>query len=49
MQWVLFGNKVCDITEFNHPGGNYIKSLIIGREVSRYVYGAYGPEEDLKI
>ena len=32
------------MNDFYHPGGNYIISNVLGREISRFLYGAYGLE-----
>jgi Cytochrome b5-like Heme/Steroid binding domain len=44
--WVIFNNKVYDVTNFAHPGGAYIFEHVKGRDVSRFLYGGYGLELD---
>ena len=34
-------NRIYDLTYFEHPGGNFIISAIRGREVGRFLFGAY--------
>lgn len=45
IKWVIFGNRVCDLTNFIHPGGNLIIDKVIGREISRYIYGGHKAEK----
>ena len=45
IHWCIFGNYVYDISEFVHPGGQYIMQKIYGREVGRFMYGSYHLEE----
>jgi cytochrome b involved in lipid metabolism len=40
----MYGNRVFDITGWVHPGGNYILAEVVGREVSRFLHGAYSLE-----
>lgn len=44
IKWVIVDNSVYDLSEFVHPGGNFIIQNCIGREVGRFFYGAYGLE-----
>jgi len=44
MKWAMLDNKVFEFKNFNHPGGNFMMDKIIGREVGRFLYGAYGLE-----
>ena len=42
INWVIIDDNIYDVTNFNHPGGNYLIQLSKGKEISRYFYGAYG-------
>lgn len=44
LKWVIFNNDVIDITKLTHPGGQFIWEDVAGREISRFIYGAYGLE-----
>lgn len=44
---MLFNNQIVDLTGLTHPGGQYIWNEVYGREVSRFIYGAYGLETSL--
>ncbi|CAD8125991.1 unnamed protein product [Paramecium sonneborni] len=44
--WVMFNNEIIDLTEFVHPGGQYIWNKIKGREVSRFIFGGCGLEDE---
>lgn len=44
MDWVIVNSEVYDLSNYIHPGGNFIIQNVIGREVSRFFYGAYGLE-----
>ena len=39
MDWVMYGNKVYDVTGWIHPGGSFILNQVIGREISRFIHG----------
>ncbi|EGR28419.1 hypothetical protein IMG5_176050, partial [Ichthyophthirius multifiliis] len=41
---VLYDNKIYDIAKVNHPGGNFLMMQIKGREIGRFMYGAFGLE-----
>lgn len=43
--WVTFNEKIINLTGLTHPGGNFIWEAVKGREVSRFIYGAYGLEK----
>jgi hypothetical protein len=43
-RWVIYGNRVYDVTNWIHPGGNFILGQVTGREISRFLHGAYGLE-----
>lgn len=43
-EYVIFKDKLYDVSGITHPGGNYIISHVIGEEISRYLYGAYSYE-----
>lgn len=45
--WCIFNNTVIDLTGMTHPGGNFIWKSVKGREISRFLYGAYGLENTL--
>ena len=42
--YVIFRNKVYDMNNFFHPGGNHIITNTLGREISRFLYGAFSLE-----
>jgi hypothetical protein len=42
--WVTLDDTLYVINEFFHPGGNFILEAVKGREVGRFIYGAYGLE-----
>lgn len=44
LKWSILDNKVFEIKNFTHPGGNFIFDYIHGREIGRFMYGAYGIE-----
>ncbi len=44
IKWVQLGNGIYDLTDWVHPGGNFIIEACIGREVGRYFYGNYSLE-----
>ena len=44
IKWVQLGNGVYDLSNWVHPGGNFIIEACIGREVGRYFYGNYALE-----
>jgi len=39
MKYVQFKNMVCDVDGFLHPGGNSLLQDVLGRDVSKYIYG----------
>lgn len=39
--WCMLGNSVYDITDFDHPGGNWITESCRGRDVGRFMFGGY--------
>jgi hypothetical protein len=41
---VQFKNRIYDLTNFNHPGGNHILQAVNFKEVSRYLIGINGLE-----
>ncbi|CAD8078937.1 unnamed protein product [Paramecium sonneborni] len=44
IKWVLLNQDVYDLTDYQHPGGNFIISNVNGQEISRYFYGAFALE-----
>lgn len=44
--YVLYGNRVVNVTGFMHPGGNYILSAVNGRDIDRCFFGGYALEGD---
>jgi cytochrome b involved in lipid metabolism len=44
IHWCLMGNSIYDITNFKHPGGQYIVNQIYGRDVGRFIFGCYSLE-----
>ena len=47
-KWALYGNRILDLENWAHPGGNFIIQQIIGREVSRFLLGSYPLESHVK-
>ena len=43
---VMFLNRVYDLSDFTHPGGQYIWQFSKWREISRYLVGALGHPKD---
>jgi len=41
INYVLYNDGAYDISNINHPGGRFIFERINGREVSRFLFGAY--------
>ena len=44
VKWVLYGNSIVDMSNFLHPGGNFIMEEVWGREISRFLNGSYALE-----
>jgi len=44
MKWVILGNSIFDLTDWIHPGGNFIIQDCVGKEVGRYFYGNFALE-----
>jgi len=44
IKWVLVGNSIYDLTDFTHPGGDFMIKAVIGREVTRFLYGGHALE-----
>ena len=44
-KWCIYKNSLYDITDFKHPGGQYLMHRIYGRDVSRFLTGSYHLEE----
>ncbi|KAL4435821.1 hypothetical protein ABPG74_015789 [Tetrahymena malaccensis] len=40
LKWVIYNQGVYDISEFVHPGGQFIIKEVIGKEIGRYMLGA---------
>ena len=38
--WVMFEDRVFDVTTLDHPGGRFIIHTLCGKEISRYLVGA---------
>lgn len=45
LKWVMFGNKVYDITGLDHPGGQYIWEKLNARDIARFFAGNYRFED----
>ena len=45
MKFAYLYNRIYDLTSFEHPGGDFIIPRITGREVGRFLNGAYYLEE----
>ena len=43
-KYVIFNNQIVDLSNLIHPGGQFIWDQVNGREISRYIFGAYGLE-----
>ncbi|EAS06748.2 DOMON domain protein (macronuclear) [Tetrahymena thermophila SB210] len=41
LKWVIYNQGVYDISNFVHPGGQFIINEIIGKEIGRYMIGAF--------
>ncbi|CAD8112444.1 unnamed protein product [Paramecium primaurelia] len=39
--WCIYHNQIIDLSQMNHPGGNYIWKLLQGQDITQYVLGAY--------
>lgn len=39
LRYVILREAIYDVTDFNHPGGQYIIDAIKGREIGRHFYG----------
>lgn len=48
LRYVILREAIYDISDFNHPGGQFIMDAIKGREIGRYFYGG-SPVEKLDI
>jgi cytochrome b involved in lipid metabolism len=44
-KFCIYKNSLYDITDFKHPGGQYLMHKIYGRDVSRFLTGSYHLEE----
>ena len=44
MNFVLWNDGIFDISKVNHPGPQFIFNEIKGREIGRFIFGAYGLE-----
>jgi len=40
----MLNNSVYDVTDFLHPGANFIIKMVKGREIGRFFFGAYALE-----
>lgn len=41
IKWVMLDQDVYDLTDYQHPAGNFLISNVNGKEISRYFYGAF--------
>ena len=48
IRWILLGNRVYDVSNLNHPGGDFLIQNCIGKEISRYFFGAHSLEINQK-
>ena len=46
ISYVIYKNAILDITKLIHPGGRYVLDFVKGREISRFIYGAYKIEKN---
>ena len=44
MIYVTLANRVYDVTTLNHPGGRVIIEHVYGRDIERFLFGAYAIE-----
>ncbi|CAD8175047.1 unnamed protein product [Paramecium pentaurelia] len=44
IKWVMLDQDIYDLTDYQHPAGNFLISNVNGKEISRYFYGAFGLE-----
>ena len=44
VNWVFYHNSIYDLTKFFHPGGEFLIEQCKGRDVSRFLVGAYAIE-----
>jgi NAD(P)H-flavin reductase len=44
VKWVTLDDTLYVLDDFLHPGGNFIVEAVKGREIGRFIYGAYGLE-----
>jgi len=40
IKWVVLNRSVYDLTNFTHPGGNFLIKAVVGQNAERYFYGA---------
>jgi hypothetical protein len=43
---VFFKHFICDLSDFNHPGGASVIESVIGEEISKYLYGGATIEDN---
>lgn len=43
VQYVFFKGLICQLNGFKHPGGQLILQKVLGRDVSKYIYGGASP------
>ncbi|CAD8167508.1 unnamed protein product [Paramecium pentaurelia] len=48
LNYIILREAIYDVSDFNHPGGQYILERITGREIGRYFYGGF-PIQNLNI
>lgn len=44
-KYVLFKDFICQLDGFKHPGGQFIFERVIGKDISKYIYGSAAFEE----
>ena len=44
--WAIYNNYVLDLTRIigHHPGGSFVLRKNIGRDIGKFIYGAYSVE-----
>ena len=48
INWVVYHNSIYDLTHFFHPGGDFLIEQCRGRDVARFLVGAYAIETNFQ-
>ena len=48
-QLVILEDLICDVSkyQFSHPGGQFVLKYLVGRDISKFFYGAYTLEQNV--